>query len=205
MAANDVLARMVADICKQMGWHVPNDVAVIGVGDNSLLCSASKPTLSSVARNGREIGYQAAQLLDRLMSGRKPRKTPITVLPAGVVVRQSTDVVAIDDADLAPAVRYIYNHLDSPFTIHDLVRELMVSRRWLEYRFQERLGQSPHDYICTARVQRAKQLLAGPVILSPDDLSRACGFRRARTLQRTFQRLTGMTPAQYRQRKSRRQ
>ncbi len=198
MAASDLRARMVIDTCRQMGLHVPHDVAVIGVDNDTISCEASRPTLTSVARNGREIGYRAAQLLDRLMSGRKTPNREIIVAPAGVVARQSTDVVAVDDPDLSLAVRYISDHLDRPFRMADLLGEVPVSRRWLEYRFRERFGHSPYAYICEARVERAKQLLLEPQRLRSEELAEACGFSGARNMRLVFQRLTGKTPAEYR-------
>ncbi len=198
MAGNDVLARMVIDTCRQMGWHVPHEVAVLGVGNDLLLCEEAQPTLTSVARNGREIGYRAAQLLDRLMSRKRSTKRDIMVTPHGVVARQSTNIVAIDDAELVPAVQYVHDHLNEPFTVEHLVRDVPVSRRWLEYRFRQRLGCSPHEYICGARVERAKQLLLGQPGLRIEQLARDCGFGGGRNLRRAFQRLVGMTPDQYR-------
>lgn len=197
MAENDVLARLVAETCRQMGLHVPCDVAVIGVGNNRLLCESSQPTLSSVARNCWEIGWRAAQWLDRLMSGKQPPEEDVLIAPAGVVARQSTDVVAVEDPDLSQAVRYLHDHLDGTFQIRDMVRDLTVSRRWLEYRFRERFHRSPHEYLCQLRVEQAKQLLLEAEPAPVKELARQCGFRRPRTLQRVFQRLTGMTPAQY--------
>ncbi len=198
MAAHDFLARMVVDVCRHEGLHVPHDVAVVGVGNDLLICEASRPTLSSVARQGREIGYRAAELLDRLMAGRRPRQQEIIVDPAGVVGRQSTDVVAVDDPDLSRAMRFIRERLGQPFTIDDLVREVAVSRRWLEYRFRARFGRSPHEYICAARVERAKQLLVAAPELRGEELARACGFGGPRSLRQAFVRLTGSTPRQYR-------
>ena len=159
MAAHDIRARMVVDACHQLGLFVPHDVAVIGVDNDRLACEVSRPTLTSVARNGRQIGYRAAQLLDRLLSGRRPPKADVIVPVAGVVARESTDIVPVDDPNLSRAVRFIRGHLDQPFSVEDLLRHVSVSRRWLEYRFRERFGHSPHEYICEARIERAKQLV----------------------------------------------
>lgn len=200
MAATDVLARMVTDTCRQLEWHVPHDVAVIGAGNNLLICEGSQPPLSSVAFAGKEIGYRAARLLDQLMSGKQPPKHDIAIAPTGVVARQSTNVVAVEDPDLSLAMRFVHDHLAQPFSVDDLVGDITVSRRWLEYRFREALGCSPHEYICRARVERAKQLLLEPRRLRSEALARECGFSGVRNLHRVFRRLTAMTPAQYRRR-----
>jgi LacI family transcriptional regulator len=198
MAVNDALARMVVDVCRGLGMRVPYDVAVVGVGNQPVLCEASEPTISSVARNGKEIGYRAAQYLDRQMSGRQPAKQDVFVAPAGVVTRQSTDVVAVDDPDLSLAVQRIHECLNRPFRVESLVRELNVSRRWLEYRFRQSLGLSPYEYICQARVKQVRDLLLEPRKIPDEELAERCGFSSVRHLQRAFQRVEGVTPTQYR-------
>jgi LacI family transcriptional regulator len=198
MAASDIRARMVIDACRQLGLYVPHDVAVIGVDNDSFACEVSRPTLSSVARNAREIGYRAARLLDRLFSGRKPPKHDLIVPPLGVVARESTDIVPVDDPNLSRAVRFIREHVGQPFTVADLLREVPVSRRWLEYRFREHFGHSPHEYICEARIERAKQLLAEARKPSLEQIARSCGFSDTRNLRLVFHRFMGMAPSEYR-------
>jgi LacI family transcriptional regulator len=198
MAASDIRARMVIDACRQVGLYVPHDVAVIGVDNDSFVCEVSRPTLTSVARNAREIGYRAAQLLDRLMSGRRPPKHDRIVPPAGVAARESTDIVPIDDLNLSRAVRFIREHIGQSFSVADLVRGVSVSRRWLEYRFQQHFGRSPHEYISEARVDRVKHLLAEAKHGSLEQVAKACGFSDTRNLRLVFRRLTGMSPSEYR-------
>jgi LacI family transcriptional regulator len=198
MAAHDNRARMLVDACRQLGLVVPHDVAVIGVNNDRFVCEMSQPALSSVAPNAWEIGRRAAQLLERMMSGKRSPAGDVLVPPIGVVARESTDIVAVDDPDLNPAVRFIRQHIGEPFTVADMLRELAVSRRWIEYRFQERFGRSPHEYVCEARVERARQMLMeadGPPL---ETIAAACGFNSARSFRLVFHRLTGTTPSQYR-------
>lgn len=198
LAAHDNRARMVVDACHHLGLAVPHDVAVVGVDNDRLACEVSRPTLSSIARNGWEIGYRAAQLLERLLGGRRLKEQDVIVAPAGVIARESTDMVAVDDPDLSLAVRLIRARLAQPFTVEELLRDLSVSRRWLEYRFQERFGHSPRQYIAEARVERAKQLLTEARPPSLEAIANACGFTAVRSLRLTFRRFTGMTPREYR-------
>jgi LacI family transcriptional regulator len=198
MAVDDVLARIVGDACRRLKLHVPHDVALIGVDNNRIVCETAQPTLSSVALNAREVGYRAAELLDALMSGRSAPKREILVAPTGVVARESTDRMAVGDPELGRAVRYIRQHIGEPFSMETLLRELGLSRRWLEYRFRQRYGRSPHAYICEARVERAKQLLRDVHEPSLDEIAKQCGLRRSRSLCVLFQRITGVTPSEYR-------
>ena len=197
MATHDNRARMVVDACRQLGLVVPYDVAVIGVDNDRLACEMSQPTLSSVALNAREIGYRAAQLLQRMISGKRSPAGDVLVPPVGVVARESTDIVAIDDPDLNLAVRFIREHISKPFTVADMLREVSVSRRWIEYRFQERFGRSPHEYICEARVECARQMVIETDGLPLEQIAAVCGFNSARSFRLVFHRLTGMTPSQY--------
>ena len=198
MAVHDGRARMVVDVCHQLGLRVPHDVAVVGVNDDPIACEFSRPTLSSVARNGQIIGRQAAALLDRLMSGRRPPARDTLIAPEGVVKRQSTDVVAVEDPEVSAAVRFIREHFTEPIGVENLLAEVSVSRRWLEHRFKRHFGCTPHQYICQTRVERAKQLLTGAEKLPLSQIAAACGFSETRHLRIVFQRITGLTPAQYR-------
>jgi LacI family transcriptional regulator len=198
MAVNDHRARMAVNACRQIGLYVPHDVAVVGVDNDPIACEASHPTLTTVARNDERIGYQAAKLLDQLMSGKRPSRSTVLVPPVGVVSRDSTDMVAVDDPKLSQAVQFIRQHLSEPFNVDDLLRQVAVSRRWLEYRFRDRFGRSPHDYISEARVERAKRLLEQTPKLHLNEIAKISGFTDSRNLRLVFHRQTGMTPAEYR-------
>jgi len=177
---------------------VTDDVAVIGVNNSALICEFCRPAISSVVRDGYRIGFQAATLLDRLMSGRRVRQRDIRLAPLGVFKRGSTDVLAIEDPHVAAAVRFIREHACEPFGLNRLAQLVPISRRWLEHRFRQCLGRSPYEFVCRTRVERAKQLLAGPEKLKLKQIAVACGFRDSMRLRLVFRRLTGLTPAEYR-------
>lgn len=198
MATLDVRATVVLDACHRLGLSVPDDVAVIGVNNSESACQLSHPAISSIARNGYQIGYQAAGLLDRLMARKPLLQHEILVPPDGVVKRASTDVVAVEDPHVAVAVRFIREHAGEPFGVERLLRLAPVSRRWLEQRFKHCLGRTPHEFICRTRVERAKQLLIGPEKLKLKQVADACGFSDTMRFRLVFQRLTGTTPAEYR-------
>ncbi len=199
LAVDDVRARVVADACRQWEIRVPHDAALIGVDNIHIACELSAPKLSSVAQNAREVGYRAAELLDRIMSGRKPPAEKVLVPPSGVVRRESSDRMAVDDPDLSEAVRYIREHISQPFSMDRLLQDVAFSRRWLEYRFHLRYGCSPYAFICDARLAKAKQLLVDAKELGLADVAKACGLNGTRALCSLFQRGTGMTPSEYRQ------
>jgi len=199
MAVHDVRARVVADACRELDLRVPHDAALVGVDNVRIACELSPPKLSSVAQNAREVGYRAAELMERLMSGRTPPEEKVLVAPTGVVRRESSDRMAVDDPDLSEAVRYIREHISLPFSMESLLRNVAFSRRWLEYRFQRRYGCSPNVFISQTRLAKAKQLLVSAKEPNLGEVAKACGLRGTRALCSLFQRTTGMTPSEYRQ------
>ena len=198
MAVHDYRANMVVEACFRLGIRVPEDLAVIGVGNFEATCEFCRVPLSSVGRNGRRVGYEAAAMLDRWMAGEPPPPHDVLLPPDGVVKRKSTDVVAVDDPHVATAVTYVREHLGETFGVETLGGLVPVSRRWLEHRFKQLLGCTPHEYICRARVERAKELLAGSERLSVQQVSRACGFSSPHRLRLVFERITGVKLAEYR-------
>jgi LacI family transcriptional regulator len=198
MAVHDYRAAMVIDACARIGRSVPSDVAVIGVGNDVVTCQFAEVPLSSVQRNNQELGRQAAALLDRLMAGHSPPKKDILVSPEGVVERRSTDVLAVEDPEVAAVIRFIHEHLDTlclSEALHDVVS---ISRRSLYHRFEKSLGRTPREYVWLARVECAKKLLASDEKPKLERVARACGFSGARHLRAVFHRVTGMTPKEYR-------
>lgn len=199
LAVHDYRARVVVDECRRRGLRIPHDIAVVGLDNDPTVCEYCRPTLTSVSRNAWRVGYEAAALLDRLMSGRDPPPYDILIPPDGVVARQSTDTVAVEDPCVADAVHFIHDHLGQAFGVAQVVEACRISRRELENRFKRLLGRTPYDYICQERVCRAKQLLESPERPKLHRVASACGFSSVERLRLVFLRVTGQTPQEYRQ------
>lgn len=197
MACYDIRGREVLDACRRANVKVPDEVAVIGVDDDELLCELSDPPLSSVIPDTKRAGWLAAELLDQWMKGAKPKQIGHPVPPAGVRTRHSTDTLAIEDADVASAVRFIREHACDGITVHDVVSCLPLSRRVLESRFQKLLGRTPHAEMLRVRLERAKALLATPG-WTLDAIARRTGFGHGEYLSAVFKRECGLTPGDYR-------
>jgi LacI family transcriptional regulator len=197
-AVRDYAGTVLIDACLRLGLRVPEDVAVIGVDNDLVTCEFCATPLSSVARSNREVGYQAAALLDRLMAGQAWPGEDILVPPEGVVQRRSTDVVVVEDPRIAAVVHYIHEHLNEPFSLDLLCEGQSLSRRSLDLGFKKYLGCAPREYICRIRVERSKRLLAAAERPKLQQIARACGFTGERNFRTVFQRLTGMTPSAYR-------
>jgi len=191
--------REVLYACRALGLLVPEQVAVMGGDEDSLLCETCSPPLSGVALTSERIGYEAAALLDRLLHGKRPPAEPILIEPTRVVVRQSTDTLAINDPDLARAIAFIRMHAFEGIQVGDVLRAVAVSRSWLERRFQEALGRSPAEEVRRVRLERARQLLAETDLPVPQIAQRA-GFGSREYLAHAFKQATSLTPRQFRQR-----
>jgi LacI family transcriptional regulator len=191
--------REVLYACRTLGLLVPEQVAILGGDEDTLLCETCNPPLSGVALTSERIGYEAAALLHRLLQGEPPPAEPILIEPTRVVVRQSTDILAIDDQDLARAIAFVRAHAGDPIQVRDVLRAVPVSRSWLERRFQESLGRSPAEEIRRVHLERAKQLLAETDMPVPD-VAAAAGFRSREYLAFAFKQATQFTPREYRTR-----
>ena len=197
-ASNDQRGRHVLDAARLAGLRVPEDLAVIGVDNDEMLCEVPTPSLSSVALNLERIGFEGAQLLDRLMAGQSVPAEPILVEPHGVIARGSTDVLAIDDQLVVDAVRYIRSNVHRPIQVGDVLQQVAVSRKTLEVRFQQALGSTPHAEIQRVRLDRVKQLLV-QTDWPLKKIAAQCGFTYAENLHGVFQKQLQMTPKQYRE------
>jgi LacI family transcriptional regulator len=198
LAVHDFAGTALIETCIRLGLRVPEDVAVIGIGNDIITCDFSVVPLSSVARNSRAVGYQAAALLDRLMAGQSAPADDVLLMPEGVVRRRSTEVMAVEDALVAAAVRHIHEHLTEPLSLATLEQKLEISRRTLELRFGKSLGCTPSEYIARSRVEQAKKMLAVCDKTKLHKIARSCGFGSQRHFREVFQRLTGTTPVAFR-------
>jgi LacI family transcriptional regulator len=198
LAANDQRARMLVEACRQAGLRVPEDMAVLGVDNDQVACEFSDPPLSSIACDWYRVGFESARLLDGLIAGGKPPHADLLIDPKGVVRRRSTDVQIIDHPAVAKAAAYVREHVGENFGVEAMLRETRITRRNLELNFKRALGCTPHQYICRARVEHAKQLLLRPQRLKLTSIARQCGFHDLRRFRMVFRRVEGLSPIEFR-------
>ncbi|TWT82752.1 Xylose operon regulatory protein [Planctomycetes bacterium CA13] len=196
MCCYDVIARVVLDVCQELSISVPEDVAVIGVDNDEVLCEVSQPPLSSVMHDTKQIGFEAAAMLDKLMRGESVARSVI-VSPSGVKTRRSTDTLAIEDRAIATALAYIRRHACDGIEVSDVVDHVPLSRRTLERRFRDQVGHSPLAEIGQVRLKRVKQFLA-ETDLKLDAVAAHSGFRNTPYMAAQFRKMFGITPGQYR-------
>ncbi len=197
LAPNDFRGQQVLDACHCQGIAVPEQIAVISLGDDETLCSLTFPPMSSVTTNASGAGYQAAELLERLMTGKEVSPRIVRLEPFGVHLRQSTDVTAIDDPDIVMALQLIRSNACDGIKIEDIVSEVSLSRRTFEQQFKKVVGRTPHEEILRVKLARAKRLLAESD-LSLSQIANRVGFTHASYLCEVFRTKTDLTPSQYR-------
>lgn len=202
LTSHDIRGLEVLEACRRLDIAVPEEVSVVGVDDDPLLCNLGDPPLSSVDPNIVRIGYEAAALLDRLMLGEAPPKQPLVVPPLGVVTRGSSDVNAIEDEQVARACRFIRENACGGITVDEVVAVTTLSRRALERRFQRWLGSTPKNEIHRVQLQRVKDLLLHTTC-KLSEIARLTGFQHVEYMSFLFKKKVGQTPGQFRRLKER--
>jgi len=180
-----------------VGLEVPAELAIIGVNNDPLRCKLAPWPLSSVELNGLDIGYRAAQMLERLMEGTPPGEMIERVSPLQVVARHSTDINGSNDPLMARALQDIQRNLHRSITVEDLAKSLHVSRRVLERHFRKNLGHAPYEEITRARIRKAKQLLADSD-WKIQKISEICGFSETNLFYTQFRKREGTSPTLWR-------
>ncbi|MFT5300045.1 MAG: LacI family transcriptional regulator [Mariniblastus sp.] len=202
MGCYDYKAQQVLDVCRELEIAVPEEIAVLGVDNDHLLCEFASPPLSSIIPDTRRTGFEAAELLDRMMSGESVSTSPLITKPLGIHTRESTDILAIDDQEIAVALKYIREHANHNIRVSDVLKSVPMSRRVFESRFQKVVGRSPHSEIQRVRTNRIKQLLT-ETTLSIHDIAELCGFEHAEYMAAVFKRDFDVSPSDFRKRVNR--
>lgn len=196
-AANDEHALHILEACEEAGVNVPEEVAIVGAENYLLAPDAMHTPISSVDTNLEILGYRGAELLNDLMNGKKPTKEPIRVPAAGITVRKSSDLLAVNHKGVANSLRFIWEHCHEMIGVEDLVGVAAMSRRGLHKAFMEHLGRTPGQELQRVRIERAKRLIRESN-QKIEVLATMCGYQRANSFSIAFKQATGMSPKQYR-------
>ena len=197
MASNDTRGRHVLEACRLTRISVPSEVAVVGVDNDELHCELSTPSLTSIALHPERVGYEAAALLDRRMRGERVGSSVHRIPAKGLVVRQSTEVLAIDDQTVVRAAQFIQENACLGIGVQDVLKAVPLSRRALDERFKRSLGRTPHQQIQRVRLDRVRQLLSD-TDLPLSAIAERTGFEHVEYLTVVFKRETNVPPSRYR-------
>ncbi len=200
MACDDPRARHVVEACRRLDRRIPEDVAVLGVDNDRLMCELCNPPLSSVQHGSSEIGRRAAELLDQMMSGHTNVPKWSVVAPKGVVERRSTNVMNSPHPTVTAALRFIRDNAAEPISVSQVARHVEVSRSTLDREFRHCLGRTTHEEIQRVRLDIAKRLLTTtdhPLRI----IATQAGYRNEQYFSFVFRSALHVTPGQYRAQK----
>ena len=189
---NDIPAHRLLDLCRDAAVQVPDEVAVVTVGNDPILCSTTIPPASSIEHDAEQIGYEAASLLDKMMQGAPAPRRPVRIVPHGLVVRLSSDMLAVDDPDVAAALRCIHDHGCEGLALSDLAERVAVSQSVLERKFLRLIGRTPKAEMLRVQLGQARLLTGSNLPLR--EIARQCGFDSDKYFSDAFLRGSGMCP-----------
>lgn len=196
LAAHDPRAAIVIRACEHIGLEVPRDVAVIGVNDDTMTCETCRPRLTSIDRNGFDVGWRAALTLDRMMRGQSVASEYV-IEPGETTERESTKAMAVERAELAVAIQFVETHLHKAIGIDQLAEACGKSRRWLEDAFRSELNCSPSEFLQRHRVEAAVAALDSNEYPTLSQLAQGCGFSGSRQLNAALRRIYGCSAREY--------
>jgi LacI family transcriptional regulator len=197
LAESDYDAALLRQAAWEAGRHIPGEISILGVGNDDLLCDAGTPSLSSIEVPMVEIGYRAAEKLDRWLRDGTPPAVEERLPPLRVIERASTDIVRQEDPRIAKALLLIQEHACEHHTVDWYAREAGINRRSLEIKFRELIKRSPREEILAQRIRRACALLE-TTTLGVQEVSQRCGYEHAPNFARVFRADRGMTPGAWR-------
>lgn len=197
MACDDNQGNRITEICKVNNLRVPEEISILGVDNDKMICNLSDPPLSSISQNTERGGFEAAALIERMLNDEDTPPEDIVIEPVNVVNRLSTDYYPTTDPHILAALHYIHRNMPAHISVDDVVAQVPMSRRLLEMRFRQTLHQSIHQYIANLRMERFAQLLKAttePVT----DVAAQVGIDDIKNLSRQFKAAKGVTPMEYR-------
>jgi len=194
---DDTVAEFLCGVCLTARIKVPEEIAILGIGDEDTECKFAPIPLSSVTLPGERVGYESMALLEKMLNGATAPAEPILIPPLGVTMRSSTRNLVLHDPYVEEVVNYIHSHATSPISIAEVTSHISLSRRALEERFKTERGHTMSDEIHHARVQHARRLLL-ETDLSIDVIATDSGFANRPHFARIFKRIIGVTPPVFR-------
>ena len=197
MACDDNQGQHITEACRHSGLRIPEEVAVLGVDNDEMICAFSDPPLSSIGQDTEKGGYDAAKLLHHMMENGTSDYYDIIVRPTQVITRQSTDIYSTNDKYIATSLKYIHQNIDKKLQVDDIVRQVPLSRRALEKRFLDMTGYSVYKYIFNLRIEKLGQKLL-ETDLSVFEIALELGFSDTKNIARQFKQIKGCTPIEYR-------
>jgi len=198
MTCDDNQGQHITEACRLTGIRIPEEVAVLGVDNDEMLCDLSDPPLSSIALDTEKAGYETGRLLEKMVtSGKFSDYEDIVVKPTQVITRHSTDIYATNDKYIAQALKYIHQNIEKNLNVNQVLEQVPLSRRSLEKRFQCITGYAVYEYIYKLRIEKfTKKLLETDQTIF--EIALDLGLNDSKNIARQFKQIKGCTPMEYR-------
>ena len=197
LAYNDTDAAQVTYTAQELKLDIPDDISVLGIGDDPFLCENQSTPISSIRQDLVRGAYEGAALLHRLMNGEKPPESPILIPPTGLTSRISTDTIAHKNTLTRAALIHINHHLKDQFGAPEIAEAIGITRNKLDYLFAKTIGHSVGTEILNRRLALAKRLLSDETV-PVNHIAAECGFCNIAYLSNVFRKATGLSPRAYR-------
>jgi len=197
MACNDDRGHNIIEAATMAELKIPDEIAVLGVDNDKLVCELTKPPMSSIALNFEKAGYECAAMLDQMMAGKIPENQTIVIQPTHIKSRQSTDILAIEDPEIVEAIQFIRLNSQKLIQIDDVANAVMLSRRTLTKRFRKVVGHSVYKEIRQVRVNRISQMLV-ETNMSISQIALSMGYTSVDHISRVFKDKKGISPLEFR-------
>lgn len=194
---DDAHALVITETCKLAGIRIPEEVSLLGVDNDDLLCGISDPPISSIDLDVENGGYMACKLLHEMLQGRRREPFNVVINPVGVVQRESTSLYNISDPYVEDIVRHIDDFYSTDLQLEQLFSSVPLSRRSIEMRFKNVMGTTVYQYIISTRVEHFAYLLA-TTDRSVFDIAYEVGFKDSSNISRIFKKFKGCSPLEYR-------
>ncbi len=196
-ACDDYFALQIVETCKTYNIDVPNEIAILGVDNDKLLCMISDPPLSSISLDVESGGYEAGRLLHLLMDKKIEEPYDIVITPVWIECRESTEKYAVKDIHVKKVMEFIEQHYSQPISVKSMLDIVPLSRRVLEKKFKKEVGLPVYQYMQYFRVEKFTELLVQsdkPLA----EIAMLCGFEDYKNVSRIFSKRKMLTPLQYR-------
>jgi len=194
---NDDWAKILSEVCIAAEISIPEDVSILGVDNDEIVCETTWPNISSICLNTQKAGFKAAELLDTMISAKRPTNKVITINHTHIEERRSTDITITKDQLLSSALQYIRTNIDKPIQVTDILQHVSISRRSLQDKFQKNLGSSVLTQIRKMQIERVARLLT-ETDLSITTIADQSGFTSFNNLSRVFKKYKDTSPSEYR-------
>ncbi|CAG4988975.1 Xylose operon regulatory protein [Dyadobacter sp. CECT 9275] len=199
MSCDDNQGQHITEACRQLGIRIPEEVAVLGVDNDEMICDLSDPPLSSISLDAEKGGYESARLMDHMIRNGTKHFYDIVVEPVQIITRHSTDIYATHDDHIASSLKYIHQNIDKNLHVDEVVKQVPLSRRALEKRFFEITGYPVYKYIFNLRIEKFTQKLLD-TDMSVFEIALDMGLADSKNIARQFRQVKGCSPSVYRNR-----